>query len=491
MGKRPVEAPAQPPDKINIASARDSRQNPTGRRSPERAARATCLQEPSMPGRLEFDLGFGRPGRPREESEPMRLLLLGDFSGKAPADRAPLATRATQRVDIDNLDDVLRRLQPRAAMPAGEIRFEQLEDFHPDRLYARLDLFKALRQARANPPTANADLGRLLGRPAEPVTVSPATAAGGIDALIRDIVAPHIVKDTSGQTAPYVAAVDAAIAEQMRAVLHHPAFQSLEAAWRGVRWLISSVELDENLQLHLLDVTREELLGDVVASEGRIAQTGLYRTVVDRSRNPLGAEGWSALVGLFQFGPSVADIGLLAALGLIASHAGGPLLAGADQTLAGDDAGALAGWHALRRSEAARWIGLALPRVLLRLPYGKVSDPIEAFAFEECVGPPAQDELLWGHASLATALLIGRGFTARGWDMEPGDEREIGDLPAYTFVRDGEPQMQACAEQLLTNREIDTLLRAGLTPIASHRDRNVVVAVRMQSVSDPPAPLAW
>jgi len=445
-----------------------------------------------MPGRLEFDLGFGRSGRPRDESEPMRLLVMGDFSGKAAADRAPLAARPTQRVDIDNLDEVMRRLQPRLTTPTGEIRFEEVDDFHPDRLYARLDLFKALRQARANPPSANDDtLDRLLGKPSAPQPIPPAAAAGGIDALIRNIVAPHIVKDTSAQTAPYVAAVDAAIAEQMRAILHEPAFQSLEAAWRGVRWLISGVELDDQLQLHLLDVTREELLADVVAAEGRISQTGLHRTVVERSRNPLGAEGWSALIGLFQFGPSVADIGLLAALGLIASHAGGPLLAGADWALAGDDAAALAGWQSLRRSEAARWIGLALPRVLLRLPYGKLSDPIEAFAFEEFVGAPATDALLWGPASLATALLIGRGFTARGWDMEPGDEREIGDLPAYTFIRDGEPELQPCAERLLSNSQIDTVLRAGLMPIASHRDRNVVVAVRMQSVSDPPAPLAW
>ena len=285
--------------------------------------------------------------------------------------------------------------------------------------------------------------------------------------------------------------MDAAIAEQMRTLLHDPAFQSLEAAWRGVRWLISSLELDENLQLHLFDVTRDELLGDVVAAQGRIAQTGLYRTLVDRSRDVVDAQGWSALIGLFQFGPSDRDIGLLAALGLIASHAGGPLLAGADWALAGDDAGALAGWQALRRSEAAPWIGLAAPRVLLRLPYGKGSDPIEAFAFEEFAGTPVPDEFLWGNASLAAALLIGKAFTARGWDMEPGDEREIGDLPAYTFARDGEREMQPCAERFLTESQIDTMLKAGLVPIASRRDRNAVVAVRFQSVSDPPAPLAW
>ena len=121
-----------------------------------------------------------------------------------------------------------------------------------------------------------------------------------------------------------------------------------------------------------------------------------------------GGLGWSLLVGLRRFGPSDADIGLLAALGLIAAQAGAPFLGDADLALAGDDQAVLAGWHQLRRSQAAPWIALAAPRVLLRRPYGKQTDPVESFAFEEIVGPPRHDELLWGHASLAVALLIGR-----------------------------------------------------------------------------------
>jgi type VI secretion system protein ImpC len=422
----------------------------------------------------------------------MRLLVLGDFSGKAVSERPPLENRPTERVDIDDLDAVMRRLGPRLMVPAGDIRFDQIDDFHPDRLYARLDLFQTLRQARTSPPADSADLlGRLLGNPTESSAAPTASPATGIDALIRDIVAPHIVKDASAQTKPHLAAVDAAISEQMRTLLHDPAFQSLEAAWRGVHWLVSSLELDENLQLHLFDVTRDELIADVVAAQGRLEQTGLYRALVDRWRNVPGGQGWSVLVGLFHFGPSSADIGLLAALGLTASQAGGPLLAGADWALAGGDPSALADWQALRRSEVARWIGLAAPRVLLRLPYGKGSDPIEAFGFEEFVGPPEQNEFLWANASLAMALLIGRAFTARGWEMEPGDEREIGDLPAYTFRRDGELEMQACGERFLMESQIEALLRAGLVPIASRRDRNAVVAIRFQSVSDPPQPLVW
>ena len=419
----------------------------------------------------------------------MRLLVLGDFSGKPLPERPPLESRPTQRVDIDNIDDVIRRLAPRLTVPSGEIQFQQLDDFHPDALYARLDLFKALRQTRANPPSSADDLGRLLGKPTEP-TAAPVAPASGIDALIRNIVAPHIVPDNSARDKAYQAGVDAAIAEQMRALLHHPAFQSIEAAWRGVRWLISSLELDENLQLHLLDVTHDELLGDVVASLGKLTETRLHRNLVDRSRNVPGGRGWSAIAALIDFDSSNEDIALLAALAVIASQAGGPILAGADEVLTRGDTGGTA-WQALRRTDAAPWIGLAAPRVLLRLPYGKGCDPIDSFAFEEFIGSPQHEAFLWGNASLATALLIGRAFTARGWEMEPGDEREIGDLPAYTFVRDGESKMQACAERFLTESEINRLLTAGLIPLASRRDLNAVVAVRFQSVSYPPAPLAW
>lgn len=443
-----------------------------------------------MPGRLEFDVRFGSRGRPRGDEEPMRLLVLGDFCGSPAAERPPLASRPAQRVDIEDLDAVMRRLAPRLSPAFGEMSFATMDDFHPDRLYGRLTLFQALRDARTNPPADTSDLlDRLLGTRGEP-DARPA-AAGGIEGFIRDLVAPHIVTGPSARDEAHVAAVDAAVAEQMRLLLHDPAFQSLEAAWRGVHWLISGLELDETLQVHLFDVTRDELQADIEAAGGRPGETGLHRAMVERGRNVPGGVGWSALVSLLQFGPSEADTTLLGALGAIASQAGGPLLAGADPSLAGPAGDTLSAWQALRRSGAAPWIGLAAPRVLLRLPYGKASDAIDSFAFEEIVGLPSPEHLLWGNGSLAAALLIGRAFSARGWEMEPGDERELADMPAYTFVRDGERVLQPCAERFLTEREIQTMLDGGLIPLASRRDRNAVVAIRFQSIAHPPAPLAW
>ena len=450
-----------------------------------------------MPGRMEFKLDLGRSSAPRDAAGPrrgpMRLLLLGDFSGRPAAERPPLAGRPTLRGDIDSLDSVMLRLKPALTVPAGVCDFESLDDFHPDALYSRLELFDALRRARANPPAGGGGdlLGQLLGKPGAAAPAAAAAApATGIDALIRNIVAPHIVQDTSATLRPYIAAVDAAITEQMRQLLHDPALQALESAWRGVQWLIQNLELDEDLQLHLFDVTRGELLADVVASNGQLANTGLYHALADRWRNVPGGQGWSLLAGLYRFGPSDVDIGLLAALGLIASQAGGPFIGGGDTALATADAAALAGWQTLRASEAAPWLGLAAPRVLLRLPYGKGVDPIAAFAFEEFTGPPVHEHFLWGCGALAVALLTGRAFTARGWDFEPGDEREIGDMPAYSFVQDGEKELQACAEHYLGEQGGNAMLAAGLMPVLSHRHRNAVTVMRFRSVAEPATALA-
>ena len=484
-----------------------------------------------MPGRMEFNLSLSRGQvAPRRTGGPMRLLVMADFSGLPPGQRPALAQRPTHRVDFDNLDAVLARLAPRLTLPAGELVFASLDDFHPDQLVARLDGVRSLRALRrrlldsatfsqaaaellqidapgfaATPGAAGSRpddglLAQLLGGNAATAWQNPAgnpskAAAGsgagaGIEDFIRTVAAPHIMPAIAPQQASYLASVDAAIAGQMRAVLHAPAFQAMESAWRGVQWLIGSLELDDDLQLHLFDISRDELLTDVVAAQGKIELTGVHHALVDRWRSQAGGLGWTALVGLYAFGPSDTDIGLLAALGVLASQAGGPLLAGGDTALAGDDSPVLSGWQALRRSEVARWIGLAAPRVLLRLPYGKGGDAIEAFKFEELAATPDHEQFLWGNGALACALLIGRAFSAEGWDLEPGDERQIGDLPAFTCLVDGAPELQACAEHYLGEQGGNALLSAGLMPVMSHRHANAVTVMRFQSVAAPAAGLA-
>jgi type VI secretion system protein ImpC len=448
---------------------------------------------------MEFGFSFGQSNSvPRKQRGPMRLLLLADFSAKPASQKPPLADRPSHRIDLESFDVVMRRLGPQLKLAAGEISFASLDDFHPEQLYARLPLFQDLREARSRPlqsASAAGLLDQLLGKSnvTRPGAHSPAksqAAAQGLDQLIRNLVAPHIVPDQTASLQAQHAAVDSVITEQLRRLLHDPAFQSLEAAWRGVQWLIENLELDDQLELHLFDVSREELLTDIVASKGQLAQTGLHRALAERWRDQPGGQSWSALIGLYRFGASGVDVGLLAALGLLAAQAGGAWLAGADLSLSNLAQPELANWQALRKSEAAPWIGLAAPRVLLRLPYGKNSDPVAGFAFEEFDATPVHEEFLWGNGALAVALLIGRSFNARGWDFEPGDEREIGDLPAFTFLHEGERELQACAEHYRGEEAGLAMLATGLMPLMSHRHRNAVTLMRMQSVAEPAQALA-
>src|SRR6187200_3433299 len=135
--------------------------------------------------RLEFDVGFGPAKRQRQDTVPMRLLVLGDFSGAPASQRPPLASRPTHRVDVDSLEGVIGRLRPRLSLPAGEISFARIADFHPDQLVTRFDVLRALVETRAHPRTNREDLERLLGKAPEG-GASPTGAApgGGLDAFI-------------------------------------------------------------------------------------------------------------------------------------------------------------------------------------------------------------------------------------------------------------------------------------------------------------------
>jgi type VI secretion system protein ImpC len=454
-----------------------------------------------MPGRLEFQLNSaattaGRLLRPGQG--PLRVLLLGDFSQRPVGERPELAQRPTHRLDVDRLDKVLAQLAPRLHLLGETFPLQRLDDFHPDHLYGQLAALRTLRDTRARGPGAPGEgaLDRLLGQPAGQTTPAAPSAGGAtqtsLDSLLQQWVAPHVVPDTSAQLRSHQAVVDSASTAQMRALLHDPGFQALEAHWRGVQWLISQLALDDdNLQLHLLDLDRTELLRDIVGARGQVGQTALRQTLDTNLARQAGGGGWSTLVVCEHFGADDTEVGLLAALGTLASQLGAPLLASANHALQAPSAAGSPGWQALRRSEVAPWIGLVAPRLLLRLPYGKQQDPIESFEFEELPpGPPEHEHLLWGHPSLAVAALIGQSFMASGWNMQAGALRDITDLPAYTFEHDGERELQACAERYLSDTAAAELLARGLMPLLSHRHRNAALLMRLQSIADPAGTLA-
>lgn len=490
--------------------------------------------------RMPFDLSMGerssRTARPRDADAPMRLLLLADLGASA---APPLAQRRPLAVDIDTMAPLFKRLAPALTLDvdgqAVELRFASLDDFHPEALLARLPLFDALRRLRAelddprqfaraaaamgwpggaNPsaavptsaPTpapnqagtdANADMERLLGR--RPAGLAPAapSADDALQGWLRQMLAPHVLPDVAHEQRALRAAADAAIADLMRRLLHHPRWQALEAAWRGIDGLVRGLELGETLHLHVLHATPAEVGADLAAHAADLSASALHRLFCEAQGAD--ATGWGRIVLDRAFGPDAEPVHTLAALGALAARAGAPLLAAATpqalgcssvaqlaeprRWLAADDP-ALAHWAALRASPMAEWITLALPRVLLRLPYGAATDPVSGFDFEELPAPIDHEAYLWGNASLALALLTGRAFLQDGWAMDLADQCVLDDLPSHVVTVDGERAQQPCAEVLLPEPAVQAIAARGPMPLVSWRDRPAAQFIGWHSLAD-------
>jgi type VI secretion system protein ImpC len=418
------------------------------------------------------------PSREVDSDTPFRILVLGDFSGRGNRGlNSGLAARHPILVDLDNFDDVMEKMQPGLRLPRVELRFRELDDFHPDHLYRNAEIFQKLAELRYEPPRAaaagapapsgSALLDSILEQADE--TPSPSVEEGGdLAAFIRKAIAPHLEARPDAGRVEWAARVQAVAGEQMRAILHHPDFQALEAAWRACWMLVQG--LADDVRIYLLDATLEELLSDA----------GAFEKVLTGPRDP-----WALLVGNFVFGESEPDARRLQALGQLARAAGAPFLAEA-QPPSGESAPEH--WQQLRHTAAAHWIGLALPRFLLRLPYGKATSAVESLAFEEMTGS-VHAEYLWGNPAFCCAFLIGQSFRSRGWDLRPGMHRQVDGLPIHAYLSDGESVNKPCAELLLSEKDAEFLMDCGYIPLASMKDQDAVLVVRFQSIADPPAPL--
>jgi type VI secretion system protein ImpC len=286
----------------------------------------------------------------------------------------------------------------------------------------------------------------------------------------------------------------------MRSLLHSPDFQALEASWRGVFLLVRRIETNPQLKLYLIDISKPELAADLHSSEN-LCSTGLYQKLIEESVSTPGSEPWAVILGNYTFGPSGEDAELLGRIARIAHAAGAPFIAGASPRLLGcpsfasaphprdwrilQDADDAAAWAELRRLPEANALGLALPRFLLRLPYGKNTAAVESFDFEEMPGPSSHDDYLWGNAAFACVLLLAESFSANGWAMRPGTFSEIDRLPLHVYEQGGESELKPCSEALLTDDAVERILENGLMPLVSFKGRDLVRLARFQSVAAP------
>jgi type VI secretion system protein ImpC len=341
-----------------------------------------------------------------------------------------------------------------------------------------------------------------------------------LERFVRRVTEPHLAAVPDSRQAEVLAVIDRALSSQMRALLHVPAFQALEAAWRAVFLLVRRLETDSQLKLYLIDISKPELAEDLGGSQDLpsadlpradlrsadlrskdLRSAGLFRLLVDRSVGTPGAEPWALVVGNYTFGPNRQDASILARLAQIASAAGAPFLAGASPRAVGCESFAetpypedwkaeaegddSAAWAALRQLPEAGYLGLALPRFLLRLPYGPTTDPVESFSFEEMPDSPAHEDYLWGNPAFACALLLAQSFSDNGWQMRPGAPSELDGLPLHVYKRDSDSELKPCAEALLTERAAGKILERGPMPLVWLKGQDAVRLVRFQSMAEP------
>lgn len=492
-----------------------------------------------MPGRLEFDFSFRKPEAAQATNRgAFRILVLADLSGREGREevRSDLSGVRPVAIDVDNFDDVLTRFSPSMlyAAPGAEptrVGFKDLDDFHPDALFRSVSHFQALRDTRKrllDPATSSETAVALRGdraNPAEPAPEAPAQRSDdalferilgrpksdaqaeaqrklGLHRFLQEVVKPHLAPEKEPDQDELVASIDSAIAEQMRSLLHDPGFKSVESTWTGLRELITRVETGEDVIVHVLDVSASELRADLNAAGAELDSSATHRWLVEQAVDTPGISPWSVVVGAFSVSTNEADTLFLAKLGAVASRAKAPFLAQGEPSVLGCDS--ITGardpkswgevtpeWQALRESPIGGWIGLTLPRVLMRLPYGKATDEIDSFTFEELTDASRHEDYLWGNSALACATLLARSFLERGWSFEPGDHLDLEDLPAHVAKVDGESRLQPCAEVLIPESAGEAMLGQGVIPILSFAHESRARVLRFQSIAAPPSPLPF
>jgi type VI secretion system protein ImpC len=501
-------------------------------------------QEPRPPT-LSFSIATrGAPLPPRAPESPFVIALFGDFSGRAGRGILnPVAGQTPVAIDIDNFAETLARFAPTLELPDDAapdgvltLGFRELDDFHPDQIAPRLpglQRLQALRPRLSHPatsaqaaqelhalldrakpatttaPESDADtLARLLGNAQPSPPPEPAAAASRADSaqaavqrLAQQAVAGHAVAKPSASQTESLEALNRACAARLNAVLHHPRFQALESAWRSVDRLVRTFDEGDHVKLLLVDVTAEELAADLDATED-VAASGLYRLLYDSTTS----QAWAVVCAFYTFGETADDIARAAKLARAGAYLSTPIIAAAHPSLAGcagfasqpdpekwNRAGAGerdAAFTDLRRRPEAACLGLALPRFLLRQPYGKGSDPIQGFPFEEIGSPEDHESYLWANPSMLIAELLIQRFKEDGWALAPETGGDVPDIPVHHYKAGGESLVKPGAEAWLGERAATRLRQHGLIPVLSIKNRDAVRVTGIASIGDPAQPLA-
>ncbi|KAI5916428.1 type VI secretion system contractile sheath large subunit [Thauera sp. 2A1] len=353
------------------------------------------------------------------------------------------------------------------------------------------------------------ELGALLQKEFKPKTpeassaVEKAVLTLAQQALINTkVISPDVVKSIEA----IIAELDRKLTEQVNVILHHPDFQKLEGAWRGLHYLINNTETDEMLKIRVMNITKLDLGKTLKKFKGTAwDQSPLFKKVYEEEYGQFGGEPFGCLVGDYYFDQSPPDVELLGEMSKVAAAAHSPFIAGASPTLMQMDSWQelanprdltkifltpeYAAWRSLRESDDARYVGLAMPRFLSRLPYGAKTSPVEEFDFEEDTGSADHTRYTWANAAYAMAVNINRSFKLYGWcsrirGIESGGAVE--GLPVHTFpTDDGGVDMKCPTEIAISDRREAELAKNGFMPIVHRKNSDFAAFIGAQSLQKP------
>jgi len=303
-----------------------------------------------------------------------------------------------------------------------------------------------------------------------------------------------------------IAQIDYKLTEQVNHILHHADFQQLEGSWRGLHYLVNNTETDEMLKIRVMNISKKELHKSLKKFKGTAwDQSPLFRKIYTDEYSMFGGEPFGCVVGDYYFDHSPSDVDLLSQMAQISAAAHTPFIAAADPGVMGMESWQelsnprdltkifqtpeYAAWKSLRESEDARYLGLAMPRFLARLPYGAKTDPVEEFDFEEETGRGDHSRYTWANSAYAMAVNINRAFKLYGWcsrirGVESGGAVE--GLPVHTFpTDDGGVDMKCPTEIAIDDRREAELAKNGFMPLMHKKNTDFAAFIGAQSLQKP------
>lgn len=324
--------------------------------------------------------------------------------------------------------------------------------------------------------------------------------------FVSQVLEGHMTvsRDAEATIQARIAQIDKLISLQLNEVLHHPSFQKLEGTWRGIKYLMDQSETNEMLKIKVLNVSKKDLLKDLQRAP-EFDQSALFKKVYEEEFGVFGGAPFAAMVGDFEFGRGPEDMELLEKISQVASAAHAPFLSAAspellnltDFTQLGGprdigkifDSTEYAKWKSFRQSDDSRYVALALPRVLMRLPYGKETKQIDAFDYEEAVDGTDHSKYLWSNAAYALGARLTDAFAKYGWcaairGVEGGGL--VQGLPAHTFRTDeGDIALKCPTEVAITDRREKELADQGLAPLVHCKGTDYAAFFSVQSANKP------